>query len=115
MQAHAHDLRAEVGKVIQDPTAADSYVHAIACDWRTAPLSDVDLALCTFAAKLTQRQDKMTQADLDALRSKNLSDAAIHDAVQVIGFFNYLTRVADALGVEPESFIDHWGCQAYEK
>jgi uncharacterized peroxidase-related enzyme len=73
-------------------------------------LSDVDRALCAFAAKLTHRQEKMTEADLDALRAHQLSDAAIHDAVQVIGFFNYLTRIADALGVEPESFIDPWGC-----
>ena len=52
----------------------------------------------------------MTEGDLDALRAHQLSDAAIHDAVQVIGFFNYLTRVADALGVERESFIEPWGC-----
>ena len=33
----------------------------------------------------------------------------IHDAVQVIGYFNYITRVADALGVEREDFIPPWG------
>ena len=36
-------------------------------------------------------------------------DRAIHDAVQVIGYFNYITRVADALGVEREDFIPPWG------
>jgi alkylhydroperoxidase family enzyme len=51
----------------------------------------------------------MTPADLDVLRSHGLDDRAIHDAVQVIGYFNYITRVADALGVEPEDFIEPWG------
>ena len=51
----------------------------------------------------------MSPADLDRLRAAGLDDRAIHDATQVIGFFNYITRIADALGVEPEEFIDEWG------
>ena len=43
------------------------------------------------------------------LRAHGLDDRAIHDAVQVIGYFNYITRLADALGVEPEDFIQPWG------
>ena len=84
-------------------------MHAVARDWRTAPLSPVDAALCRFAAKLTHRQEEMTPSDLDALREVGLDDRAIHDATQVIGYFNYITRVADALGVEPEEFIEPWG------
>ena len=44
----------------------------------------------------------MTPADLDRLRAQGFDDRAIHDAVQVIAYFNYITRVADALGVERE-------------
>ena len=51
----------------------------------------------------------MTPADLDHLRAHGFDDRAIHDAVQVIAYFNYITRIADALGVEPESFIRPWG------
>jgi alkylhydroperoxidase family enzyme len=51
----------------------------------------------------------MSPADLDALRVQGLNDRAIHDAVQVISYFNYINRVADALGVEPEDFIQPWG------
>ncbi len=91
---------------------ADAYVHALARDWRTAPLSPVDRALCEFTAKLTHHQHDMTPADLDALRAYGLDDRAIHDAVQVIGYFNYITRLADALGVEPEDFIQPWGKEA---
>lgn len=51
----------------------------------------------------------MGPADLDVLRTHGFDDRAIHDAVQIIGFFNYITRVADALGVEREAFIQPWG------
>lgn len=88
---------------------ADAFVHAVAGDWRRAPLSDDDRVLCELAAKLTHRQGEMSPADLDVLRAHGFGDRGIHDAVQVIGYFNYITRVADALGVEPESFIEPWG------
>ena len=92
-----------------DAAQADAFVHAIARDWRTAPLTPVDRALCAFAAKLTHQPHDMTPADLDALRAHGLDDRAIHDAVQVIAYFNYINRVASALGAEPEDFIAPWG------
>jgi uncharacterized tellurite resistance protein B-like protein len=33
----------------------------------------------------------------------------------VIAYFNYITRVADALGVEPEDFIQPWGIEPSEE
>lgn len=81
----------------------------MARDWRQAPLSEADRALCAVAVKLTRRPHDVSPADLDALRAQGFDDRAIHDAVQVIGYFNYITRVADGLGVEPEDFIRPWG------
>ena len=92
-----------------DAAQADTLVHAIARDWRTAPLNPVDRALCAFAVKLTHHPHDMTPADLDALRAHGLDDDALHDAVQVIAYFNYINRVAGALGAEPEDFIPPWG------
>jgi uncharacterized peroxidase-related enzyme len=88
---------------------ADAFVHSVVRNWRTAQLGPVDRALCEFAVKLTLRQSEVNTGDLDALRAHGLDDAAIHDAVQAIGYFNYITRVAEALGVEPEDFIRPWG------
>lgn len=88
---------------------ADAYVHAVARDWRSAPLSAQDKALCGFAEKLTASPSRMTPADLEQLRAVGLDDRAIHDATQVVAYFNYINRVADALGVEPEEFIQPWG------
>lgn len=86
-------------------------MHAVARDWRSAPLSDADRALCELAAKLTHHQHQMQPDDLERLRQHGFDDRAIHDAVQVIAYFNYITRVADALGVEPEDFIQLWGSE----
>ena len=87
----------------------DALVHRIVAGWRKAPLSRADRALCDYAGRLTRKRTGMTHADLDRLRGEGLSDRMIHDAVQVIAFFNYITRIADGLGVEPETFIREWG------
>ncbi len=84
-------------------------MHAIARDWREAELNQVDRALCAYAEKLTRQPSDMDEADVQRLRAAGLGDVAIHDATQVIGFFNYINRVADALGVEPEASIRPWG------
>lgn len=48
----------------------------------------------------------MTGADIIGLQQSGFSDRAIHDAVQVIAYFSYINRIADALGVEAESWLD---------
>ena len=95
--------------MIEDQNEADAFVHAVVRDWRTAPLSAADQALCSYAEKLTLHQDESGEADIDKLRAQGFDDRAIHDATQVIAFFNYITRIADGLGVEPEDFIQPWG------
>ena len=75
----------------------------------SARLNSVDSALCAYAEKLTSKPTEMTEADVQSLRKAGLDDIAIHDATQVIGYFNYINRVADALGVESEDFIRSWG------
>lgn len=74
-----------------------------------ASLNAVDSALCAFAVKLTRTPADMSEADIDELRAIGLDDRTIHDATQVISYFNYINRVADALGVERENFIRPWG------
>lgn len=94
---------------MEDDEAGDAFVHAVVRDWRDAPLTLVDRALCDFAVRLTSHQSEIDARDLDTLRSHGLDDGAIHDATQVIAYFNYIARVADGLCVEPEDFIRPWG------
>jgi uncharacterized peroxidase-related enzyme len=93
---------------LTDEAEADRVVHWIASDWRTAPLSAADLTLCAYAEKLTHSPAEMTEADLTTLRGHGFNDRAIHDATQVIAYFNYINRIADAFNVEQEDFIRPW-------
>jgi len=78
-------------------------------DWKSAPLQERERALCELAARLTHQQHAASAADLEALRRLGLDDRAIHEAVQVIAYFNYITRIADALGVELEPDAPRYG------
>jgi alkylhydroperoxidase family enzyme len=50
-------------------------------------------------------------AEADALRAVGLDEAAIHDAIQVIAYFNYINRVAEGVGTDPEP---EWEPRSYE-
>ena len=84
-------------------------VDRFAADWRTAGLDEATMALLAFAEKLTMKPSACTGDDVTQLRAAGLEDRAIHDAVQVCGWFNYINRVAEALGVHVEEWIDEAG------
>jgi uncharacterized peroxidase-related enzyme len=77
-------------------------VEAAARDFRAGPLSPAQRALCEFGEKLALRPQEMTADDVEAVRAHGWSDAAIHDAIQVVSYFSYINRVADGVGVDPE-------------
>lgn len=52
--------------------------------------------------KLTEAPASVGREDADTLRGHGFDDAAIHDAIQVIAYFNYINRVAEAVGTEDE-------------
>ncbi|MEO8289527.1 MAG: hypothetical protein ABI649_00850 [Gaiellaceae bacterium] len=59
-------------------------------------------SLCALAVKVTHEPSQVSAEDIGELRAHGLSDAAIHDALQVISYFNYINRIADAVGIEDE-------------
>ena len=71
-------------------------------DYRAAELPGRQRALCDFALQLTRAPATVDRDAIDALRAHGLDDATIHDAIQVIAYFNYVNRVAEAVGIEPE-------------
>ncbi|MCP3917827.1 MAG: peroxidase [bacterium] len=77
-------------------------IEAVVGDWRRAKLSDADRALCDYAEKLTLTPGEMVESDVEGLRAHGFDDLAIHDAIQVISYFNYINRVADAVHVDLE-------------
>lgn len=71
-------------------------------DYTRAELTPADRAMLDFAVKLTRAPSAMTAADVAILRDHGFDDVAIHDVVQVAALFNYYTRLADGLGIDPE-------------
>ena len=71
-------------------------------DYRRANLSARERGLCDFAVRLTHLAADVDGQDIDQLRVVGLSDRDISDAIQVIGYFNYVTRVADGVGIDDE-------------
>ena len=57
-----------------------------------------------YAVKLTKAPWEMEQEDVDQLRGEDFSDAAILDINQITGYYNFVNRLADGLGVELESY-----------
>jgi len=68
-------------------------------------LPSADRVLCDYAVKLTLSPGETREADLVSLRKEGFDDEAITIAVQVIGYFNYINRIADGLGVDPEEWM----------
>jgi len=91
VEAHGEFLRAELG----DRKLAE----AIKKDYRQAPLDHATLALLDYAVKLTRHPHTCSEQDLELLRGHGFSEEDIVDAVAVISFFNYINRIADALGI----------------
>jgi alkylhydroperoxidase family enzyme len=69
----------------------------------TAPhLSTSERALLGYADVLTLTPQSVRLDHVDALRAAGYSDRAIHDACAIIGYFAFVNRIADGLGVEVE-------------
>jgi uncharacterized peroxidase-related enzyme len=87
----------------------EAFLRSVSLDWRTAGLDAPDAALCTYAEKLTLAPSHMSEADVHALRAAGFDDVAIHDLIQVVSYFNYINRVADAVHVDLEPEMEPRG------
>jgi uncharacterized peroxidase-related enzyme len=81
------------------------FARRIATDYASAPLSDRERALLDYAAKLTRTPGRMVESDLAPLRAAGLSDGDILDAALVVGYFAYVNRIADGLGVQLDDYV----------
>ena len=74
-------------------------VAALQKDFRTAPISDQDKAMLEYVVKLTRDATQCNRADHDNLRAVGFDDRGILQITLIASWFNYINRVADALGV----------------
>ncbi len=64
-----------------------------------------DLVLLRYAEKLTLSPSEMCQDDIAQLRSNGLGDGEILEANQIIGYFNYVNRCLNGLGVTTDNDV----------
>ncbi len=74
-------------------------VEALKKDYRKAPISEQDRAMLDYAVKLTKDATKCSPADHAKLRAAGFDDRGILQITLIAAWFNYINRVADALGV----------------
>jgi alkylhydroperoxidase family enzyme len=72
----------------------------------TTLIDDKTRKLLQLAGKITKHAFKVTESDIQALRDIDCTDEEIFEAVAVASLFNYMDRVADALGAPVEGFQD---------
>ena len=80
-------------------TLDEELVEAIRRDYRTAPLEERDRVMLDFVSQLTRDARKITPADHAKLRAAGFDDRGILQITLIASWFNYINRVADALGV----------------
>lgn len=85
-------------------TKNDKLVDDLAADYRRAEISSAERAMLDYAVKLTLEPAAIKQADIEILRQAEFSDAAILDICQVTGYYAFVNRLADGLGVELEEY-----------
>ena len=78
----------------------------MAVDYREADLAEGDRAMLDYAVRLTREPWAVGEADVDRLRRAGFSDRAILDVNLVTGYYAFVNRLADGLGVPLEEFWD---------
>ena len=77
-------------------------VEALERDYTTAPITPAERVMLDYVIKLTKDATKVWKDDHERLRSVGFDDKAILQITLIASWFNYINRVADALGVGRE-------------
>jgi uncharacterized peroxidase-related enzyme len=77
----------------------DDLVSALRKDYKTAPISEQERVMLDYVVQLTRDATKIRRADHERLRAAGFDDRSILQITLIASWFNYINRVADALGV----------------
>lgn len=84
-------------------TLDDGLVEALRADYTTAPITNAERVMLDYVVQLTKDAVKITPDHHERLRAAGYDDRAILQITLIASWFNYINRVADALGVGRES------------
>ena len=91
--------------LIADESRADAIENALRSGQPELVFDGAELALLRYAEKLTLKPGEMEQEDVQKLKEQNIDDGQILEANQIIGYFNYVNRCLNGLGVSTENDI----------
>ena len=74
-------------------------VEAIRKDFRTAAISEQDRVMLEYVEMLTKDATRIGPGDHERLRASGFDDKGILQITLIAAWFNYINRVAEALGV----------------
>jgi len=74
-------------------------VEALQKDYRSAPITEQERVMLDYVVKITKDATRWSPADHDGLRAVGFDDRGIVQITLIAAWFNYINRVADALGV----------------
>jgi alkylhydroperoxidase family enzyme len=77
-------------------------VRALEEDYQSAPISDQDRLMLDYVVQVTKDATRISPAHHERLRAAGFDDKAILQITLIASWFNYINRVADALGVGRE-------------
>ena len=77
-------------------------VRALETDYTQAPITEAERAMLDYVVKLTKDATRVSRTDHERLRQSGFDDKAILQITLIASWFNYINRVADALGVGRE-------------
>lgn len=80
-------------------TGDDTFVAQVREEPEAADLTERERVIVSFAEKMTRTPGALGPADLDGLRRLGLPEEGVLQVTAIVGFFNYVNRMADALGV----------------
>ena len=74
-------------------------VAALEEDYRNAPISEQEKVMLDYVVQITRDATRISPADHERLRAVGFDDKGILQITLIASWFNYINRVADALGV----------------
>ena len=80
-------------------TLDEAFAQALRRDWRSVDLSVADRAMLAYVEQVTRDARRVQPETLDGLRQAGFDDRAILQITAIAAWFNYINRMADALGV----------------
>ena len=74
-------------------------VAALEDDYSNAPISEQEKVMLDYVVQITRDATRISPADHERLRAVGFDDKGILQITLIASWFNYINRVADALGV----------------